>query len=409
MLAGEIAAAGEDLRAAYFGAREHHDRPLAAETAMWMAHALLAGGRPAEADDWARLALIEASGLGHAARVDALDAAIAVALTRTDIARAEELVARAEADARLGADEYGVERVRFLRAHVLAGRGQYAAAIGAYRDALAASAARIGDDNPSLVDPLGMLALALTHAGDLDGAIAAHERALDLADRALGPTSRLAGEARGKFGGALYHAQRHQDALPMLEAAVRVLAQDAPRTDVHASALNNRGLVRGVLGDPDGALADHRAAIAIWTALYGERHADVAVAYGNLGLALLNQDRPAAAIPELERAIAIWDHLAPDNPEVAFPLTTLGSALNAEGRFADAARVLERAARLRERPDIAPNQRGNTLMELATAVYSRGDRARGKELMLRARALYAEAQRDDMVAAIDGVLAEMKP
>jgi CHAT domain-containing protein/tetratricopeptide (TPR) repeat protein len=83
---------------------------------------------------------------------------------------------------------------------------------------------------------------------------------------------------------------------------------------------------------------------------YGPDHLFVARAWMNLGAAHMSNRDPVAALPALQRGLAIREQrLGPEHVDVAFALTNLGGALRQLGRLDEARRVLERALTMREK------------------------------------------------------------
>ena len=134
---------------------------------------------------------------------------------------------------------------------------------------------------------------------------------------------------------------------------------------------------------------DYRSVVAIWADTAAKRPENARAHYA-LGTALLHENRPAEAIPPLERAVAL---------DPAFPgaCSNLGTALSAVGRDAEAARYYQQALQQNPADADANNNLGTMLytarrMDEAIACYRRA---------LRSRPDYVEAEYNLALALAD--------
>lgn len=134
---------------------------------------------------------------------------------------------------------------------------------------------------------------------------------------------------------------------------------------------------------------DYRSVVAIWADTAAKRPENARAHYA-LGTALLHDNRPAEAIPPLERAVAL---------DPAFPgaCSNLGTALSAVGRDADAARYYEQALKQNPADPDANNNLGTMFytarrMDEAIACYRRA---------LQSRPDYVEAEYNLALALAD--------
>ena len=171
-------------------------------------------------------------------------------------------------------------------------------------------------------------------------------------------------EYRAYLGGSLVEVGRFAEALPHLEAAVRLDDRSAEAHSDLGNALMMTGRLpealghfrravtlaprNGVMqfnlgnalkesGQPDAAAAAYERSLAL--------NPDFADARVNLAALLLSRGRAREALALMERAVAL-------RPNSAVIRTDYGSALAASGRFADALREFRRALALR--PDYGP-------------------------------------------------------
>lgn len=171
-------------------------------------------------------------------------------------------------------------------------------------------------------------------------------------------------EYRAFLGGALVEAGRHADALPHLEAAIRLKDRSADTANYMGAVIMEQGRIAEALTwfQRASALAprDERIHFNVGTALANlSRPAEAAAAFAralavnpeypdahlNLGLLLMGQRRIPEALQHLERAVAL-------DPESAFLQNNLGGALANAGRYADAMRHVRQALQLQ--PDYGP-------------------------------------------------------
>jgi tetratricopeptide (TPR) repeat protein len=174
-------------------------------------------------------------------------------------------------------------------------------------------------DNPLLQLSLGNI---LQARGDLQGALAAYERALSLDPRFT--------EAHNNRGLALYQSK---DVDGALDAYRQALALD-PQL---ASAHNNLGNVLRDRGDVEGALAEFQRALALDPAN--------AAAHNNRGIALRDRKDAEGALAKFRRAIAL-------DPGLASAHNNLGNVLaergNLQGAIAAYQQAITRAPRFAE-------------------------------------------------------------
>ena len=179
-----------------------------------------------------------------------------------------------------------------------------------------------------------------------------------------------------------------------LEAKLRVLPPD--HWDV---ALSLGSVASGLqsMGRHAEALEQNQRAIAILERALGPRHPDVALHIFNRGEIRLSLGQVAAARADFEQALEIWrDEFPADHLYNSYPLTGIGLAVLAEGRaVADAIPPLERALKIRDDANAAPEMRAATMLALARALWQAGPAGReGKERAVRlaegARELFPE-------------------
>jgi len=202
--------------------------------------------------------------------------------------------------------------------------------------------------------------------GKVDEAVRAHEEAILLKEKALGPEHPDVGLSEGNLGIALQDLGRNQE-----------------------------------------ALAHEDRAIAILQAGYGAEHPEVAVQLSNRGETLNALGRFREARESFERARIIWEReLGLDNRSVAYALTGIGESYLGEGDPVSALAALERAYKIREAQETEPSRRAATRFALGRALWeSNRDRRRGRALAAAARDAYAESSAKQKLAEVDHWLA----
>ena len=259
----------------------------------------------------------------------------------TDIERAEQAMRHAEAASEAGG-EVAQDRVSLWRVRgiVHAAAGNYVEAEAALWEALAL-AELLDLDEERLASTLNTLATVLRHQGRADESVRMQQRALSVAEVALGENhpdlaafhSNLASayKAMKLPKVALPHQQRAVELFTIVsgEANQQVLAAltnlagihyalrdfdkaeevwrevldelgDDGRPETRAQVLNNLGVLANDAGRHDEAVELQRSALALKSEAFGSRHPSLVSTYHNLGLALLDGGRPADARPYLQ-------------------------------------------------------------------------------------------------------------
>ncbi len=167
---------------------------------------------------------------------------------------------------------------------------------------------------------------------------------------------------------------------------------------LRARLLDTLGGIHTELGLFDRARPLLAEALAIRERRRGPDHPEVADTLVRLGrLALVSGQ--GDAVPLFRRALAIRERrLGPEDPAAAAAWNDLGTALAAQGRFAEAEPALRRTLALQERLFGGRDPRvAKTLHNLAGIAYYRGRTAESERLLARALAIREAAlPRDDL-------------
>ncbi|MFI1955652.1 tetratricopeptide repeat protein [Streptomyces xinghaiensis] len=204
--------------------------------------------------------------------------------------------------------------------------------------------------HPRAASLLGQTAFYLRARGQATLALPLEERALSIAETALGPDHPTTALRLGNLAGTLGALGRHADALPLEERALSIaettLGPDHPDT---ALRLGNLAHTLSELGRHADALPLEERALSIAETTLGPDHPTTALRLGNLAHTLSELGRHADALPLAERALSIAETaLGPDHPDTATRLGNLAGTLGALGRHADALPLAERALSIAE-------------------------------------------------------------
>jgi tetratricopeptide (TPR) repeat protein len=131
-----------------------------------------------------------------------------------------------------------------------------------------------------------------------------------------------------------------------LDQATALLARSVSADhELYLQVLYERGWIAYMRGDHAGMLAAYQRGLEIATRRHGAGSFQHAAWEMNVGEALIDADRPADALPGLERAHAIFVERGTRSPELAMTAALLGRALRATGGDPARVRALAHLAR----------------------------------------------------------------
>jgi tetratricopeptide (TPR) repeat protein len=276
----------------------------------------------------------------------------------------------------------------------LEARAQFQQAQSVVERALDIAEKALGPEHPETAGTLNNLGRLLQDQGDLAGARLQYGRALAIWEKTVGEDDPRTATTLNNIGMLLKDQGDLAGARPYLERALdinaKVLGPDHPGT---AASLTNLGMLSQEQGDVPAARAYLERALAIAEKAFGPDHHDTATSLDNLGMLLRDQGDLAGARPYLERALDINAKvLGPDHPETAISLNNLGMLLRDQGDLAGARPYLERALAIREKV-LGPRHPGiaTSLSNLAGVLYDQGDVAGTRALFERILAIREEA------------------
>jgi serine/threonine-protein kinase len=312
-------------------------------------------------------ATLAAERAGHA-RVAALAwiGAAARASEHGDTALAEERFAHAQAWVDRVADDGLRARLKLNHARSWSELGKYDEAQRLAEDALAIFQ-RLGDDADA-IEATRRLGICADVQGRYEEARADYERVLAWAERVLGPDHPFVARPLNDLAELEADQGRNAAAIPLLERALAILDRAPSPNQPNASAV-----------------------------------------VSNLANAMSAVDRFAEALPLAERALRMDERVfGPESPDAAYSLSSVCMALDGLGRWSEAIVYAERELAIRQRgaPDAAL---ADAQADLGLALFrSRRDVARGRALLVEARAALVRLGRTSRVPHLDRVIAEAK-
>ncbi len=223
---------------------------------------------------------------------------------------------------------------------------------------------------------------ALWAAGKVEEAQAAYERALAIRER-LAPGSLPHAGVVNNLGVMAYYQGQLERPAELYARALAIYRELAPKTFQHALTLNNLGLVHYARGDLEAAEGHYREVLELWSQPSPDRFNLLASVRDNLAnLAYDRGDLDRAEQLHLD-ALAIWREVAPGSLQLAESLDSLGVALRARGDFDRAQAYQEEALAIRRQ---VGNKTfvGSSLTNLGALARSRGDLARAETLYRQA-------------------------
>jgi len=263
--------------------------------------------------------------------------------------------------------------------------------LAAYERALAIGEATYGPDHPNIATAVNNLGIALHDKGDFDGAQAAYQRALAIDEAAYGPYHPTIARDVNNLGNVL---QDKGDLDGAQAAFERALAMDEATYGLNhanvATIVNNLGGVLRGLGDLDGAQAAFERALAIDEATHGPKHPSVGIRVNNLGGVLQDKGDFLGAEAAFEHAMAINEAAyGPDHPTVARNVNNLGYVLKDKGDLDGAQTAFERALAINQ-ASYGPEHHevGSNLANLGSVLQDKGDLDGAQAAYQRALAIF---------------------
>jgi tetratricopeptide (TPR) repeat protein len=176
-------------------------------------------------------------------------------------------------------------------------------------------------------------------------ALARHQQALAIAERALRPDDPDLMRIHGNISNALIGLNRPGEALIHSDRAIEIgrkaVGADHPQL---ALQFSNRGEILNQLGRWEEARASCLRAIALWEKQLGKDHPFLGYALYAIGIGYLGEGKPAVAVAPLERALRLRIGKEPSPAHIAETEFALARALWESGQQRDRARTLALSA-----------------------------------------------------------------
>jgi eukaryotic-like serine/threonine-protein kinase len=239
--------------------------------------------------------------------------------------------------------------------------------------ALARRRALFGHEHPEVAETLVALGLLRVDQARLDEAERLVRDGLDKTRRTTPRDNAAIAKATTALGKVLEARGAYDQAIPMLEAAVKLESAVAPSSAEHAAAIKELADAQFYAGHYDVCDTLNHQALALHRQIFGDRHPLVADDLINLGAVRFERAQYPEAEQYYRQALDInqaW--FGNDHPETASTLSMLARSLVFEKRYDEAVSLTERALAIQERvygpmhPKVA-----NVLNELGTVALQR--------------------------------------
>ncbi|WP_420629370.1 tetratricopeptide repeat protein [Candidatus Leptofilum sp.] len=270
-------------------------------------------------------------------------------------------------------------------------RGNYAAALPFYKNALNLREKLFGQNHPDTATSLNNLGLLLQNMGNLAIAQSYFERAIIIYEKTLGTNHHDTAISLNNLGllmqtmGELTTAQQHFERARTI--CEKTLEYDDP---IIISILNNLGTLLHETGELSAARSHFERVIKICEKTLGPSHPNTATSLNNLGLLLQDLSEFKAAHPLFERALSIREKvLGTNHPDTATSLNNLGLLLQAMGELSAAYQFYKRAFEIRKRV-LGSNHldTANSLNNLGFLLQAKGNLTDAQPYFERSLAVY---------------------
>ncbi len=260
--------------------------------------------------------------------------------------------------------------------------GRYDDAVTGYDRAKAILVAAHGPE----AEPLGGLYHNLGRLqfmrGNLDEALPNLQLSTVVFERYAGPDHPMLATALNALGATLRRLGRVDEALVVVQRAESILSRAlGPDNVERASVLSGLGNIYELQGRLEEALTHYEDAERIFRAKLGTKHPLVTITQTNRALIHLELGQTETSVSLAREAVELMEaSLGPEHPDLAAPLRVLGHVLNGDDRPRDAIAPLRRSLEIQIAGDVTGQQRGETEMELARALWSVGEQAEAEAL-----------------------------
>ncbi|MBZ5505997.1 MAG: tetratricopeptide repeat protein [Acidobacteriia bacterium] len=216
--------------------------------------------------------------------------------------------------------------------------------------ALAERTAFSGADSREVAESLTGLSLLRVDQAKVDEAERLAKQALAIAKELPEPRAPSLARAMFALGRVLEERGANDEAIRLLEEAVRIQSASGENTPALSDSLNALGIAHYYKGRFAEAESVYQRSLAMDRVLYGSLHPRVAEDLVNLGEIQASFRRWSDAELYYRQALAIeqsWH--GKDHPDTATCMAGIGNALTFQGRFDEAAQTLQEALAVQER------------------------------------------------------------
>jgi eukaryotic-like serine/threonine-protein kinase len=205
-----------------------------------------------------------------------------------------------------------------------------------------------GQNSPEVAESLVALGQLRMDQAQLEQAERFIREGLDISKQKLAPNHPTVVKATFALGKVLEARGRYDDAIELLDRAVRLRSGSGPSADFAAS-LSELANVQFYAGHYDISDLLNRRALAMQRQIYGDRHPLVADTLINLGAIQFQAGHYSESERFNRQALDIvqaW--YGPNHPETADTMTILGQSLTYQNRFDEAAVLLRQSLSILE-------------------------------------------------------------
>ena len=211
-------------------------------------------------------------------------------------------------------------------------------------------AQKLGEDDPLVAMSLSYLGLLYLQQGKYAQAESLYQRALDIAEKVLGPEHPDTAGSLNNLGGVYLQQGKYAQAESLyqraLDIAEKVLGPEHPDT---ATSLNNLAALYHRQENYAQAEPLYRRALDIAEKVLGPEHLDTADSLNSLAALYRQQGEYAQAESLYQRALDINEKvLGPEHPDTVASLVNLGSLYGRQGKYAEAEPLYRRILAINE-------------------------------------------------------------
>ena len=229
--------------------------------------------------------------------------------------------------------------------------GAYAEALALHEQALGIWERAMGPDHPEVAIVLNNLGNVRWQTGEYTQARALYVRALAVWERTLGPDHPAVATGLASVANVEFSDGAYAEARVMFERALAItVAAQGPDHPNVGGILNNLGAVYGITGENARARAAFERVLAIDEKTLGPDHPAIGDVLVNIAAIDRQMGAYASARALIERALPIQEKgVGAEHPTVANTLVTLANVCMDTGEVAQAQRLYERALAIQDK------------------------------------------------------------